>query len=123
MPVLDDRVSAHLSARKQETGGLLVVGAPAKPSSVWEASNAQKAVKRLYSELSEECDAPLLSEVSSHVWRATLNTLYLGVIPDVIRAAYFGHDEEINRSAYTDVTDTSPLLQAARERRGLAESG
>lgn len=117
VPVLDDRVSAHLSRRRKKTGGSLVVGAPAKPSTVWEASNAQKAVKRLYAELAEDCDAPLLTEAGSHVWRATLNTMYLGKIPDAVRAAYFGHDEEINRSAYTDTTDTSALLDAARARR------
>ena len=117
VPVLDDRVSAHLARRRQKTGGSLVVGSPAKPSAVWEASNAQKAVKRLYAELAEACDAPLLAEVGSHAWRATLNTMYLGKIPDAVRAAYFGHDEEINRSAYTDTTDTSPLLAAARARR------
>lgn len=116
VPVLDDRVAAHLTRRKQEIGGSHVVSAPAKSSAVWEQSNAQKAIKRLYAELAESCDAPLLAEVGSHVWRSTLNTMYAGIIPDAIRSAYFGHDEAINRTAYTDVTDTSSLLAAARAR-------
>lgn len=116
VPILDSRVSAHLTSRRQETGGTLVVGSPADANTVWDSSNAQKAIKRLYAELAAACDAPLLSEAGSHVWRATLNTMYLGKIPDAVRAAYFGHDEAINRTAYTDVTDTSSLLAAARAR-------
>ena len=31
-----------------------------------------------------------------------------------MRAAYFGHDAEINKTAYTDTRDTSGLVEALR---------
>lgn len=54
----------------------------------------------------------------THVWRTTLNSLLLGAVPEVQRAAYFGHDAAVNRSAYTDVTDTSEMVEAARALTG-----
>lgn len=117
VPVLDDRVCAHLLKRKQGVGGTLVVGSPANPNGVWEQSNAQKAVTRLLRQTATACDVPLLQEVSSHVWRATLNSMYLKDIPEVLRSAYFGHDVAMNRSSYTDLTDTSLLVKASKARR------
>ena len=83
------------------------------PERRWDQSNAQKAVKKLLGEVGRECSIPLLAEVSSHVWRATLNTRAMNAgVPAEVRAAYFGHDAEINRTAYTDVRDTSGLVEA-----------
>lgn len=114
VPVLDARVAQRLRERvERRQEGVLVFPAPAVPESGWDQSNAQKAVKRLLGEVGRECSIPLLNEVSSHVWRATLNTRAMNAgVPAEIRAAYFGHDAEINRTAYTDTTDTSGLVAA-----------
>lgn len=113
VPVLDARVAERLRVRVARATGELMFPAPAAPDSRWDQSNAQKAVKRLLGEVAEECSIPLLTEVSSHVWRATLNTRAMNAgVPAEVRAAYFGHDAEINRTAYTDTTDTSGLVAA-----------
>lgn len=114
VPVLDARVADRLRERLRAAGGReLVFPAPAVPESRWDQSNAQKAVKKLLGEVGRECSIPLLAEVSSHVWRATLNTRAMNAgVPAEVRAAYFGHDAEINRTAYTDVRDTSGLVEA-----------
>lgn len=35
-------------------------------------------------------------------------------VPEIQRAAYFGHSPEVNRSYYTDLTDISPLAEMLR---------
>ena len=114
MPVLDVRVAERLRERvERRQEGELVFPAPAVPGSKWDQSNAQKAVKKLLGEVADACSIPLLHEVSSHVWRTTLNTRAMNAgIPAEVRAAYFGHDAEINKAAYTDVRDTSGLVEA-----------
>ena len=114
VPVLDVRVAERLRERvERRQEGELVFPAPAVPGSKWDQSNAQKAVKKLLGEVADACSIPLLHEVSSHVWRTTLNTRAMNAgIPAEVRAAYFGHDAEINKTAYTDVRDTSGLVEA-----------
>ncbi len=114
VPVLDVRVAERLRERvERRREGVLVFPAPAVPGSKWDQSNAQKAVKKLLGEVADACSIPLLHEVSSHVWRTTLNTRAMNAgIPAEVRAAYFGHDAEINKTAYTDVRDTSGLVEA-----------
>lgn len=115
VPVLDERVQDHLLTRRNTIGGRYVVGAPGDPDTEWDRANALKAVKKLYIELSTDLAIPLLHDIRSHVWRATLNTLLIE-LPEVHRAAYFGHDESVNRTAYTDTTDTTAMVTAARRR-------
>lgn len=112
IPVLDERVAERLRERlvgkKPED---LVFPAPARPDKVWDSNNAQKALKRLYAEIAEALDIPLLKEVRTHVWRATLNTEWMGKgVPDIVRAAYFGHTPEVNKLYYTDLTDITYLM-------------
>lgn len=118
IPVMDarvaDRVRKRLERITQEPSAL-IYGAPAFPSRVWDASNRQKAIKALYHELADTLDIPLLHEVSSHVWRATLNTEWMQKgIPDALRAAFFGHSESMNRSSYTDTNGTEQLVRLLR---------
>lgn len=114
IPVLDSRVAKRIRERQASRGSdALAFGAPARPSNLWDSSNAQKAVKRLMHEVADACDIPVLHEVSSHVWRATLNTHAMqSGIPAELRAAYFGHDASVNRESYTDTRDTTPLVEA-----------
>lgn len=78
-------------------------------------NNAQHAIKKLYHELADALGIPLLDKVSTHVWRATLNTEWMQKgVPDLIRSAYFGHSPEVNRSYYTDTTNVSVLVDMLR---------
>lgn len=115
VPVMDPRVAARIRSRLStlpKAGAALLYGSPAAPDKVWDPSNRQKAIKRLFRELSDLLDIPLLSEVSSHVWRATLNTEWamLGV-PDSLRSVFFGHSVEVNKSFYTDTSNTEQLVR------------
>lgn len=116
VPVLDRRVAARIVARRTASGAAgYVVGAPTDAGVMWDRDNAQKAVRGLMRALGESLGIDTLRTHGSHVWRATLNTLLTGKIPDVQRAAFFGHDVEVNRTAYTDTTDVSGMVQAFRQ--------
>lgn len=113
-PVTDarvaDRVRARL-ARVADDPDALVFPAPTAPDRVWDSANCTKTLRRLYDKMADDLGIPLLHEVSSHVWRATLNTEWRdrGVLPEV-RAAYFGHSPETNLQYYTDHVDVSGLV-------------
>lgn len=117
IPVLNDQVAARLLTRRNEVGGKHVIGAPVNPDTEWDRKNASDAVKKLYEEVSASCDVPLLGKegAKSHVWRATLNTIYID-LPEVVRAAYFGHDASVNRASYTDIVDITPMVNAVKKR-------
>lgn len=118
IPILDERVAERMRARLERAGaepGALLFPAPAAPGSAWDINNAQHAIKKLYHELADALDIPLLDKVLTHVWRATLNTEWMQKgVPDLIRSAYFGHSPEVNRSYYTDTTNVSVLVDMLR---------
>lgn len=118
IPILDERVAERMRARLERAGaepGALLFPAPAAPGSAWDINNAQHAIKKLYHELADTLDIPLLDKVSTHVWRATLNIEWMQRgVPDLIRSAYFGHSPEVNRSYYTDTTNVSVLVDMLR---------
>jgi hypothetical protein len=95
----------------------LVIGSPADPTTVWNRDNCQKETTRPYLELGQELAIELLETARTHVWRATLNSLLLDQVPEVIRAAFFGHDIAVNRASYTDLADASGMVSAARTLR------
>ena len=119
VPVMDSRVADRIRerlTRAPQSDTAPVFGAPAFPDRVWDPSNRQKAVRALYAEMADALDIPLLREVSSHVWRTTLNTEWMGRgVPDALRAAFFGHGEDVNRSSYTDTSSTAQLVRMLRE--------
>ncbi|WP_123507493.1 site-specific integrase [Frondihabitans sp. PhB188] len=118
VPILDDRVAMRVAKRYDASKPKnFVIGAPTDSSKEWDASNSKKQTTPLYLEFSTELGIPEFAVLRTHVWRATLNTIFKGKIDVVTRAAYFGHDPEINKSSYTDVTDTSAMLDVARELR------
>lgn len=119
VPVLVPAVADRLRHRRDAAGGAgRVIEAPAGGAGPWDRANCSKAVAALYQEVAEACGVPLLQTARTHVWRATLNSLLAGSVPEVQRAAFFGHDAAVNRTAYTDVTDTSGMLAAARSLTG-----
>lgn len=107
IPVLDETVAKRLIAGR-EPG--FVVGSPVDNNKRWDNSNASKKIRRFYDRIARECDVELLSQLSTHVWRATLNTLTLPTLPTAVRAAYFGHSEKINIKDYAD-KDMSPMAR------------
>ncbi|WP_208012973.1 hypothetical protein, partial [Nesterenkonia salmonea] len=40
-----------------------------------------------------------------------------GTVPEVVRTAFFGHNAITSRAHYTDLTDTSAMVAAARQLR------
>lgn len=118
VPVLDERVAEVILTRQNTIGGTYVVGAPMDPNKIWDKMNCQRSVAALYKEIAESTGVGLLATGRSHLWRATLNTLMLD-LPEVVRSAYFGHDEAVNRASYTDLTDTSVMVTAARKLRAV----
>ena len=120
VPVLDDRVAEVILTRRNNIGGTYVVGAPTDPAKMWDKMNCQRAVAALYKEIAEATGVGLLATSRSHLWRATLNSLMLDQ-PEVVRAAFFGHDAEVNRSSYTDLTDTSAMVAAAKKLRAVPD--
>lgn len=119
VPVMDPRVADRVRERLAEApraASAPVFGSPATPERVWDPSNRQKALKALYRDVADALDIPLLREVSSHVWRATLNTEWMQRgVPDALRAAFLGHGEDVNRSSYTDTGNTEALVRMLRD--------
>lgn len=117
VPFLDSRVLEAVEAHREECGGEgYVIGTPSDRSKVWNKDNAQKAIKEAYQEWAKIYGIPELRDARSHVWRATLNTMYLEV-PEVARTAYFGHTAPVSREHYTDLGQVGPMLIAAEQRR------
>lgn len=71
----------------------------------------------LYTQLANELNIELLKTERSHLWRSTLNSLLLDTVPEVVRTAFFGHNAITSRAHYTDLTDTSAMVAAARQLR------
>ena len=115
-PVLNERVAEHILKRRNRASSddEYVIGSPALPARKWDQRQRGKALEALFIELAQKLDIELLLTARSHVWRATLNTLLLDLVPEVQRAAFFGHNAATNRGHYTDVTDTSAMLSAAK---------
>jgi len=119
VPVLDARVAERLLTREDSVQDreAYVIGSPADSAALWDRRNCGGEVAKLYVEIADALDIPLLLTARTHVWRSTLNSMLLGKVPEVVRAAYFGHDAAVNRASYTDLTDTSEMLSAARTLR------
>lgn len=116
VPLLFPDVIEHL-ARRRELGGAYVIGAPADGTKPWDEDACRKANATFYPEIGAAIECPdLFDHGRTHIWRETLNSLMLH-LPVEVRAAYFGHDKETNRRYYTDTTDVSPVVEAAKELR------
>lgn len=119
VPILDPRVADLVLSRRNARGPLpehYVIGSPADPAKVWERQNCRKRCGDFYAELGDELDVPLLETARTHVWRATLNSLLLDQVPDVVRTAFFGHTTAVNEGSYTDISKLTPMLTAAHGR-------
>lgn len=116
VPILDKRVARRIAARVKRARKSQVWLFPSPAANKkWDRYNAQKAITNfLRDEVAKDCDIPNLTH--SHVWRTTLSTMAAAQgIPAEIRAAYFGHGEEVNQTYYTDKTDITPFLNAMKK--------
>jgi len=121
VPILDERVAERVLTRQNAAQSLdeHVFGSPADPMIPWDRDNCRKTAATFYNELAASLYIELLSTARTHVWRATLNSLLLHQVPEVVRAAFFGHDVVMNRAAYTDLSDTSGMVNAAKRLRAV----
>jgi integrase len=121
VPILDGRVAERLLTRQNAGLSQLehVIGSPADAMTAWDPRNCSKEIVKLYVQIAGALDIESFMFLRTHVWRATLNSLLLETVPEVIRAAYFGHDTAVNRASYTDLTDTSTMVAAARRLRAV----
>lgn len=118
VPILDSRVADLVLERRNAHGAAAdeyVIGSPADASKVWEKQNCRKRCGGFYKELGDELDIPMLLTARTHLWRATLNTMFLDKVPEAVRTAFFGHTSAVNRESYTDISGTLPMLSAAHE--------
>ena len=116
VPILNKEVAERIRTRvKRAPKSQLWLFPSPTVNKKWDRYNAQKAItKFLRDEVAVECGIPELTH--SHVWRTTLSTIAATKgIPAEIRAAYFGHGEEVNKTYYTDKTDIAPFLDAMKQ--------
>lgn len=85
-----------------------VIGAPADIDAHWERAAVIKAVREYYPQLARRVPCPALETERAHVWRRTLNTITAGALSVDIRAAWFGHTEQVNWQSYTTYTQMKP---------------
>ncbi len=111
--VYDDRVAERIRERiagQPQKPLTLVFGSPGAPDREWDPSNRQRALKALYREVADACDVPLLREVSTHVWRTTVNEIWTAQgVPEELRARHLGHTPQVNRESYTDGEDLAAM--------------
>lgn len=111
--VYDERVAERIRERiagQPQRPQTLVFGSPGAPDREWDPSNRQRALKALYREVADACDVPLLREVSTHVWRTTVNEIWTAQgVPEELRARHLGHTPQVNRESYTDGEDLAAM--------------
>lgn len=115
--VLDQRVVERLRDRlaHAQSSSDLIVGSPFDAAKVWDLRNCSKVLEGLYLEMADTLKIEAFKAERSHIWRATLNTMLIDVVPHAMRAAQFGHTEKVNMKSYTDKALTSEMVAASRQ--------
>ncbi len=113
--VFDDGVAQRLRERLAEPGAPSdpVIGSPHRQSVCWDRRNLSEMFEELYLEMMHVLGIAEFEHERSHVWRATLNTLLKGTVPDAMLEAQFGHTADVNRSHYTDTAMPPEVARAA----------
>ena len=120
--VLNEDIAVRVRERLSQpgVGSDPLVGSPYAESAVWDLSNLTSVNRSLYLELAEDLKIAAFEKERSHIWRATLNTLLKGTVPDVMLEAQFGHTADVNRSHYTDTAMPLSVAEAAIQRLAQA---
>lgn len=116
--VLNEDIAVRVRERLSQPGAGSdpLVGSPYAESAVWDLSNLTSVNRSLYLELAEDLKITAFEKERSHIWRATLNTLLKGTVPDAMLEAQFGHTADVNRSHYTDTAMPLSVAEAAIQR-------
>lgn len=115
VPVLVPKVAEALKrTRAEKRPGDYVIPQPTSDKP-WDRSNASAGIRDYYDGIAKVSDLDFASEISSHAWRRTLNTMTAGYLPAHVRASYFGHTEEMNARAYTDPVKVRPMLDTVHQ--------
>lgn len=114
-PVWGEAVGERLAGRVSACDALRpVFGAPRDAGKLIAERCVAANMRKLYDELAEELGIPLLREVSTHVWRATLNTEWQAKgMPAAMCSALFGHTVAVNHDYYTAAFDPGLICRAA----------
>ena len=118
VPILDARIERWWRARLDTLDtapSTPLIPAPGDEKNHWRTDNAVKASASLYKDVGRVLDNASVTAMRSHAWRTILNNRAIaqGVSPET-RAAYFGHDVEMNDRAYTDLTDVEAMTKALK---------
>lgn len=111
IPILRDDVAEYLREHR-EADDHYVIGSPSTTAKPWTATNADDTVPELYRQVAAATGVPLLADLRSHSWRATLNGVYADKLPATTRAAIFGHTEAINDEYYSDRANIDAVLRS-----------
>lgn len=120
VPLFDPRWGEAVAHRLiRRTGGcdpsMPLFGAARDASKLIQPRCVATNTRKLYDLLSDTLDIPLLHEVSTHVWRASLNTEWQARgMPPAMCSALFGHTASVNSSYYTAAFDPELICQAAK---------
>lgn len=115
VPVLIPQVETALAAlRETRDPGAYVIPQPTSDKP-WDRSNATGAVRDYYDGISQSGGPEFAAQISSHAWRRTLNTMMAPYLPVEVRAAYFGHTEQMNRRSYTDPVQVLPVMTTVHQ--------
>lgn len=117
IPILDDRVVQRLLKKRKAASDPKqgwVIASPFDETKRWNSKDRNTATRDLCLELAAKLELKLFEVERTHFWRATLNSLLDGSVPEAVRAAYFGHTTRVNRESYTDVYDVTEMKEAAK---------
>lgn len=118
VPILDNRIEGWWRNRLDHLAvnpATPLISSPGNDAKHWRTDNAVKACASLYRDIGRVLDNADIAAMRSHAWRTVLNNRAIaqGVSPE-IRAAYFGHDVEMNDKSYTDLTDIEAMTKALK---------
>lgn len=94
---------------------LPLISAPADSAKFWGRRNCTRDLTAFYLEMAERLGIAAFKTERTHIWRTTLNTLLLGVVPDAVRSAQLGHTVEVNANWYTDVRMSDEMVSTSIE--------
>lgn len=117
--VLDKKIAERMRQRHEAVGGTYIIGSPHDPDSPWDRSNARAKTRHLYNdELSGI--VPLLGQpgIGGHIWRKTLNEMFMASTPEADRIHQFGHTASVNRRHYT-TSGPGRIMDAAAKKGHL----
>ena len=114
IPFLDKRVEKFWLNRLNRLGTTdPLIPSPGDKQAHWRTDNAVKASAALFKDVGAQLQDNHIALMRSHDWRTVLNNRAIARgVPAQVRAAYFGHDVDVNARNYTDWTDVDAMRGA-----------